>query len=130
MNDKKIVLVTEDDKSLRNALDSKLNTSGFVILDAENGEEGLNLALLEHPDIILLDIAMPKMDGLTMLERLRQDEWGKDVPVIILTNLSSADENRNKTITKLEPTYYLTKSDIKIEQVVEKIKERLGLFLI
>lgn len=127
MENKKIILVTEDDKALRNALDDKLSKRGFTILDAENGEDGLKMSLSEHPDLILLDIAMPKMDGMAMLKKLREDDWGKTVPVIILTNLSSADEARNKDITELEPTYYFVKTDIKIEQVVEKIKERLGM---
>ncbi len=127
MENKKIILITEDEKALRNALDDKLQKEGFTILDAENGEEGLALALLEHPDLILLDIVMPKMNGMKMLKELRADEWGKTVPVIMLTNLSSADEERNRDITALEPTYYFMKTDIKIEQVVEKIKERLGM---
>jgi len=127
MEKKKIILITEDEKALRHALDDKLARNGFTILDAENGEEGLALALVEHPDLILLDIVMPKMNGMKMLKELRADEWGKTVPVIMLTNLSSADEERNRDITKLEPTYYLIKTDIKIEDVVEKIKERLGI---
>ncbi|MFA6354847.1 MAG: response regulator [Candidatus Paceibacterota bacterium] len=124
---RKIILVTEDDKSLRGALDDKLISEGFTILEAKDGEEGLAISLVEHPDLILLDIAMPKMDGMSMLKKLREDSWGKTVPVIILTNLSSADEERNKDITELEPTYYFIKTDIKIEEVVDKIKERLGL---
>ena len=60
-----------------------------------------------------------------MLRKLRADEWGKTVPVIILTNLSSADEQINKNITELEPTYYFMKTDKHIEEIIEKIKERL-----
>lgn len=127
MENKKIILITEDDKSLRGAMANKLINDGFTILEAKDGEEGLLISLKEHPDLILLDIAMPKMDGMTMLRNLREDKWGKTVPVIILTNLSSANEERNKDITELEPTYYFVKTDKHIEEIVEKIKEKLGI---
>lgn len=127
MQDKKIILITEDEKSIRNALHDKLSNEGFSILEAKDGEEGLQISLKEHPNLILLDLAMPRMDGMSMLKKLREDEWGKSVPVIILTNLSSADEERNRDITKLEPTYYFIKTDKSIEEIVDSIKERLGL---
>ncbi len=127
MENKKLVLITEDEKILRDALRLKLASEGFIVLEAKNGEEGLDIALKEHPDIILLDLVMPKMDGMSMLRKIREDIWGKNVPVIILTNLSSADEDINKDITKLEPTYYFVKTDKKLEEVVEKIKEKLTL---
>ena len=127
MENKKIILITEDEKSLRNALYDKLSNEGFSVLEAKDGVEGLEISLKEHPDLILLDLAMPKMDGMSMLKKLREDMWGKDVPVIILTNLSSADEERNRDITELEPTYYFIKTDKKIEEIIEKIKERLNI---
>lgn len=127
MQDKKIILITEDEKSIRNALHDKLLGDGFSILEAKDGEEGLQISLKEHPNLILLDLAMPRMDGMSMLKKLREDTWGKNVPVIILTNLSSADEERNREITKLEPTYYFIKTDKSIEEIVDKIKERLGI---
>ena len=66
-------------------------------------------------------------EQMSMLKKLREDIWGKNVPVIILTNLSSADEERNREITKLEPTYYFVKTDKKMEEIVDKIKDRLGM---
>ena len=126
MENKKTILVVEDEISLLNALRDKLARENFAVLEAKNGEEGLEVALREHPDLILLDIVMPKMDGVTMLRKLRnENEWGKSVPVIILTNLTSADETRNRDITELEPSYYLVKTDWKIEDVVTKVRERL-----
>ena len=128
MENKKTILIVEDEVSLLNALRDKLTHEGFSALEAKNGEEGLEVALREHPDLILLDIIMPKMDGMTMLRKLRnENEWGKSIPVIILTNLTSADEARNRDITELEPSYYLVKADWKLEDVVSKIKERLGM---
>ena len=110
----------------RNALHVKLEGEGFQVLEAKDGEEGLQESLKDHPDLILLDLAMPKMDGMSMLKKIREDEWGKTVPVIILTNTSSADEKINKEITTLEPTYYFVKTDKKIEEIVDAIKERLS----
>ena len=110
-----------------NALKDKLTREGFATLEAKNGEEGLNVALREHPDLILLDIVMPRMDGITMMKKLRQtDEWGKNVPVILLTNLSADDEKIMRAVTENEPAYYLVKSDHTISDVVEKVRERLS----
>lgn len=130
MEQNKTILVLEDEKNLREIQVQKLLLSRFNVIEADNGEDGLKTALEKHPDLILLDLAMPVMDGMSMLRKLRLDEWGKTVPVIILTNLTSADEQRNKDITELEPTYYLTKSDHSLEEIVDKIKERLGLVLL
>jgi DNA-binding response OmpR family regulator len=123
----KRILIVEDDSSLRNVLHDKFILEGFDVLDAQDGEEGLASALSFHPDLILLDIVMPKMDGMTMMKKLRgTDEWGKNVPVILLTNLSADDEKINQAIAINEPAYYLVKSDYTISYLVEKIKERLS----
>ena len=125
---KHTILIIEDEQPTRKALVDKFSREDFSVLEAENGEDGLIIAQQERPDLILLDIVMPKMDGLTMLKKIRQaDEWGKQVPVIILTNLTSADDQRNHAVAELEPTFYLVKTDWKIEDVVAKVKERLGI---
>jgi len=108
------------------ALVEKFGREEFETLEAGNGEDGLATALKEHPDIILLDIVMPKMDGMTVLKKLREDEWGKKVPVILLTNLSATGADIIEGIVEQEPSYYLVKSDWKIEDVVAKVKDTLG----
>ena len=121
----KKILITEDERALREILQKKFSQEkDFEVLSAKNGEEGLELALSEHPDLILLDIIMPKMDGLTMLERLRRDAWGKTVPVIMLTNLS--DELKVTEAIRRGSFDYLVKSDWNINDVVEKVKNRLA----
>ena len=70
----KIILVVEDEKPMARALELKLYHEDFEVLEVENGEKGLEIALREHPDLILLDIIMPGMDGTTMLKKLREDE--------------------------------------------------------
>lgn len=124
---KKIILVTEDEKSLQGALCDKLTNEGFSVVLAQNGVEGLEISLNQHPDLILLDLDMPKLNGMEMLRELRKDDWGKSVPVIILTNLPSADETINKNIVELEPTYYFLKTEKGIEEISDKVKERLGI---
>ena len=119
------ILVVEDELPLLKALVDIFSREGFSMLQAKNGEEGLALALKNKPDMILLDIVMPVMDGMTMLKKLRSDEWGKQVPVILLTNLTGDDDGRIGDVTKTNPAYYLVKSDWKIEDVVAKVKERL-----
>ncbi len=122
-----VIEVVEDDASLRNALRDKLTLEGFSVLEAKDGEEGLAVALQEQPDLILLDILMPKMDGITMMKKLRQtNEWGKKAPIILLTNLSPNEEKIMKSVIEDEPAYYLVKTEWKMADVIEKIKERLS----
>ncbi len=124
---KKTILLVEDEASQRKALAEKFTREGFSVLEAKDGVEGLAVALKAQPDLILLDIVMPKMDGMTMLKKLRQkNAWGKTVPVILLTNLSADSEDINKGIAENEPAYYLVKSDWSINDVVAKARERLS----
>ena len=125
--DKKILII-EDEAPLRNAVSDILTFEGFQIFQAKNGQEGLEVALREHPDLILLDLMMPVMDGLTMLEKLRGDEeWGKNAAVILLTNIN--DPEKVARATEAGSYEFLVKSDWNIEDVVKKIKARLGIAL-
>lgn len=120
----KIILIVEDESSLLLVLHDRLLSEGFQILKAKNGQEALALALKEHPDLILLDLLMPVMDGITMLRKLREDAWGKNANVIVLTNLGG-DEKLVEAKT-LGVTDYLVKADWKIEDVVQKIKNQIA----
>jgi DNA-binding response OmpR family regulator len=118
------ILVVEDDASLAKALGLKFTHEQFDVLTAKDGKEGLKMALEYHPDIILLDIVMPILDGMTMLKRLRQDTaWGKDAKVILLTNLSDAGNVAGALEHSVRD--YLVKSQWKIADVVKKVRERL-----
>ena len=120
------ILIVEDEEPMAVTLADNLVNAGFLEpLRARNGIEGLKLALTEQPDIILLDIVMPKTDGMTMLKRLREDQNGKHMKVIVLTNLT-ADEPIMGSVVKTEPSYYLVKSDHSIDDVLEKVKSVLG----
>jgi len=120
------ILIVEDETTLSLPLSDTLRKEGCDVVVAKDGEAGLALALQGEADLILLDLNLPKMDGLTLLRQLRAaNAWGKAVPVIILTNLTSHDEKRMIDVTELEPTYYLEKVDWQIGDVVEKVKEIL-----
>lgn len=120
------ILIVEDENAMLKALTDNFIQAGFGhLLQAKNGEEGLIMALKEKPDLILLDIVMPIMDGITMLKKLREDPRGKDIKVILLTNLSADNKITNSVIAN-EPSYYLVKADYSIDDVVEKAKTTLG----
>ena len=124
---KKRILIVEDEDIIRKTYADELRDEGFDVLMAKNGAEGLEIASREKPDLILLDILMPVMDGLTMMQKLRdKDLYGKNVPIILLTNLSASEEKIMKSITENTPAYYLIKSNWNLSDVVEKIRERLS----
>ena len=122
--DKKKILIVEDEVSLRRILADKFESEGMRVLTASDGEQGLEMALEERPDIILLDIIMPKKDGITMLRELRADERGKNIKTILLTNIGDADEmlaNASKGVCS-----FLVKSNWDIKDISQKVKECLG----
>lgn len=100
-----------------------MENSGFDVLEAIDGESGLALALSSKPDLILLDITMPKMNGLQMLHTLRKDAWGKDVPVLLLTNAD--DPTHIVRGVELKSNDYLIKSQTSLETIVKTIRQQL-----
>jgi CheY-like chemotaxis protein len=125
MKKQKTILVVEDEKSLREALVDILRLKNFLPLAAKNGQEGVEMALAKHPDLILLDLLMPVMDGMAAFTKIRKDPWGKKVPVVILTNLNATDERLVQDVVTDMPLYYLVKSDNKIDDVIETIERIL-----
>jgi DNA-binding response OmpR family regulator len=124
-NLKKKILIVEDEQSLLNLLRDEFTHAGFEVFKASNGQEGYDVALEKHPDVILIDILMPIMDGITMFKKLSEHKEFLTVPGIILTNL-----NDSKTISAaLESGAYdyLVKSDQEPKDLVKKVKEKLGL---
>lgn len=121
-----IVLVVEDEKPIYTLLKEKLEKEGLEVEIATDGEMGLKKALQLRPNLIMLDIILPKLDGMSMLKDLRKENtWGAKVPVILLTNVDPSSEKMNREITETQPAYYMVKSNWKLEDVMEKIKEVL-----
>ncbi|MCA9378885.1 response regulator [Candidatus Dojkabacteria bacterium] len=127
MSDKKTILVVEDTESLSNVLKSELSQDGFEVITASNGEEGLTMADEKHPDLILLDIVMPEMDGMTMYKKLRESAWGRDALVIVLTNLPAKFSQEFSEILKADGVEYVVKLDTEITDIVAKVKQKLGI---
>lgn len=125
MNTQKTILVVEDEKTIREAIMDILSLKHFLPLEAKDGKEGVEIALAKHPDLILLDLIMPVMDGMTALKKIRENEWGAHVPVIILTNLSATNEQLVEDMVTGKPVNYLIKSDWKLHDVVARIEKIL-----
>lgn len=119
------ILIVEDEIPYLKILSSKLTERGYKVIEATDGEKGLVLAKLENPDLILLDIKMPKMDGMTMLKLLRKDEVGKKIKVIILTNFEPDKKILGGTVDG-KPSYYFIKSDTKLNDLITKIDTLLS----
>ena len=119
-NDIKKILVVEDEIPYLKILNRELTERGYKVIEAANGEKGLEQAKLENPDLILLDIKMPKMDGITMLKLLRKDEVCKKTKVIILTNFEP-DKKILGGVVDDKPSYYFIKSDTKLNDLITKI---------
>ncbi len=120
----KKILIVEDEEILLKDLADKFTETGFEVLTAKDGQEGLNVAFKNHPDLILLDIVMPVMDGMTMLYQLRRDPWGKEVEVILLTNLSDSDKIADSYSEGVHD--YLVKSDWSLDDIMAKVKGKLS----
>lgn len=121
----KKILVVEDEIAYSRLLHDQLTTVGYQVVLAEDGERGLSMVKSEKPDLVLLDIKLPKMDGMAMLDLLRKEPNGKTIKVIILTNLEP-DDKIIREVTEDLPTYYCIKSDTKLDDLLEKIKSTLS----
>jgi len=118
------VLIAEDEKDLLELYDQAFKDGGFETIVAENGEEGLTRALETHPDIVLIDVRMPKMNSIEMLEKLRQDPWGKLVPTVMLTNISGEQEISDTMHLKINR--YIIKVDTTPIEIVNEVKTILS----
>lgn len=117
------ILIIEDNAATLQTLTKAFQRAGISVLSALDGEQGLTQALGERPAAIVLDILMAKMDGITMLKKLRQDAWGKEVPVIILTNLTYLEDMPE---VKSLASEFLLKADVTMDDIVLQVKKHLA----
>ncbi len=123
---KKVVII-EDERQMLHALAEKFANERFDVIPVSNGENGLPIALKIKPDLVMIDIFLPGMDGIEILKRIRKaNQWGKKVPVLFLTNINPTTEIL-KEMQDDTPSGYLVKSNYKLEAVVKKAKELLGI---
>lgn len=121
---KKNILVVEDDKFLIKAYNIKFSKAGFSVITAMDGASGLDVARNEKPQLILLDLMLPKIDGFEFLKRMSEDEKIKNIPVIVLSNLGQQID-KDKAIS-LGAKEYLIKADYSLENIIEIINKHIG----
>ena len=120
----KKILIVEDDKDFLWILRESFNNQDFDVVYAENGEDGLGMALKEKPDLIMIDILMPKMNGIEMAKKIK--EKGIESPMIFLTNLK--DESHISQVMEITGgADYIVKADVPVSSIVERVKSKLGI---
>lgn len=119
------IAIIEDDSTINQMYRMKFEAGGFEVEVAENGTQGIELVKTYQPDIVLLDLGMPEMDGAEALEKIRAEDWGKDVPVMILTNLG--EEEAPKSLRSLNIHSYIVKAELTPREVVSHVKDALNL---
>ena len=120
----KKILFIEDESALQKTLGEILKQEGYGVISALDGEVGLRLARDEKPDLILLDLILPKIHGIDVLKKLKEDKETKEIPVIVLTNLEGIKDVNGAV--QLGATTYLVKAQYTLEEVAEKVKKALG----
>lgn len=119
------ILLIEDDTFLINIYKDKFTLEGFEVLVAEDGETGLKMASEENVSLVVLDLMIPKISGVELLERLRQTGKGTNLPVIVLTNLT--EKASQQKVKKLGVSGFIIKADLTPGQLVDRVKKTLGI---
>jgi len=116
--------IIEDDPAISQMYRMKFETEGYKVETAENGKIGLDMIEKMQPDMVLLDLMMPEMNGDEMLEIMRATEWGKDIPVIVLTNMG--EQEIPEKIEKLGINAFILKAEMTPKQVEELVKKEIS----
>ncbi|MBI3671215.1 response regulator [Candidatus Azambacteria bacterium] len=122
-NEHNKILIAEDEKSIAHAYGEYLGRRGYLMEYAYDGEEALVKTKSFEPDLILLDIVMPKLDGISVLKKLKEDKDMDNIPVIVLTNLESAKSAEEAF--EAGTSQYLVKTNYSLDDIVDKVKETL-----
>jgi DNA-binding response OmpR family regulator len=123
---RRVLLIVEDEASMMRLLKDALEGEGFAIMQAATAERAMEDATTQHPDLILLDLMLPGMHGMSFLEKVREQDWGKKLPVVILTNVSP-DQDIMSGVVRDEPSYYVIKANASMDEIVAKVKVALGM---
>lgn len=116
----KKILFIEDEAALQKTFGDILSQEGYKMVSAIDGEEGLRLVKSEKPDLVLLDLILPKLNGFEVLKQLKEDKATKEIPIIVLTNLEGTGDIEKAL--ELGATTYLVKANYTLEEVLQKIK--------
>ena len=120
----KHILIVEDELSMQRALKNKLEQSGYKISVASDGAGALDEIRSKKPDLVLLDLIMPKLDGISVLREVKKDDELRNIPVVILTNLSTGDKVAEAM--QLGTFDFLVKANYSLDDVLKKVRERIG----
>lgn len=121
---KKKIAIVEDDLAISQMYRLKFEAEGYDVAVAENGEVGLELIEKFSPDVVLLDMMMPLMNGDEVLKHMRDSDWGKDTTVLILTNMGK--EEAPASLAALDVHSYIVKAEMTPKQVAERVKQALS----
>src|SRR3989344_5130852 len=124
---KKKILYIEDEPALQRALSAMLVREGFETLQALDGETGIRIAKEKKPDIVLLDLVLPRMNGFAVLQALKGDPETKDIPVLVLTNLEGVGDIEK--VVEMGAVSYLVKTNYPLSELIEQIKRYLNQYL-
>lgn len=124
MEQGKKILIVDDDLTLREMYEERLKFDGYVVIGASDGEEAIAKTQSEMPDLILLDVMMPKLNGIDVMKKLRGDEKTKNIPIIILTALIQEIDKLKGMMTDKDG--YLIKSEQMPKEVIEKVHSIIG----
>ena len=120
----KKILIVEDDPILRKSIADEMRDEGYTVFEARSGDEALPIAFSEKPNLIVLDLMLPDQNGMSILEEIRNDEWGRGVPVVILSNLRQGDALLEQT-RKHNVFDYIEKANLSLGEVTERIRNAL-----
>ena len=121
-NDKKRILIIDDEESIRDGCHQTLSRAGFITDTTGDAQHGMEMSLKDIYDVILLDIRMPKMDGIEMAKKIKEN--GINAQIIFLTNLKD-EAHISQAVEALDETDYIIKSDVHIDQIVARVREKL-----
>lgn len=120
----KKILFIEDEHALQQTLGDLLRGEGYEMQSAFDGETGLQMVRSEKPDLILLDLILPKLHGFDVLKQVKEDTETRDIPLIVLTNLEGMGDVEQAL--ELGATTYLVKANYSLDEVLEKVRKALG----
>ncbi|HBD24953.1 MAG: hypothetical protein A2566_00675 [Candidatus Zambryskibacteria bacterium RIFOXYD1_FULL_40_13] len=120
----KRILIIDDDTTFQKTMTTKLQSFSYDVVSATNGEDGLRMALSEKPDLILLDVVMPKLDGLGFLRRLNQNRNAPKVPILITSNISATDKIGEGVALGVRG--YIIKSDETLDTIIKEVEAVLN----
>ncbi len=124
-SEKKKILIVEDEIDLLDALATALEYEGFEALKADGGKKGIEMAKDERPALAIVDISMPKVDGIEVIKRFKENDWGTDIKIIVMTALD--DLEKMAEVMDAGGDEYVVKTQVTLGDIVQKVKDKLGM---